>query len=140
MTVLFDTNVILDVLLAREPHAAVAAQLLNLVDTREIDGVICATTVTTIHYLATKAVGPRKAKKHLSAIMTMFAVAAVDGKVLAEALDLGFPDFEDAVLHQAALVAGCNAIVTRNTKDFAKASISVFAPHELMAVINTTRT
>ncbi len=134
MKVLFDTNVILDVLLAREPHVAVAARLLNLVDTRSIEGVICATTVTTIHYLATKAVGPRKARKHLSALLTMFAVAAVDGKVVADALDLGFPDFEYAVLHQAARAAGCDAIITRNTRDFAKATISVFTPVELLAV------
>ena len=31
MKVLFDTNVVLDVLLAREPHAAVAVQLFALV-------------------------------------------------------------------------------------------------------------
>lgn len=134
MKVLFDTNVILDVLLAREPHAAVAAQLLTLVDTRAIEGVICATTVTTIHYLATKAVGARKAKKHLSALLTMFAVAAVDAKVVADALELGFSDFEDAVLHQAALATGCDAIVTRNTRDFARATVSVLTPHELLAV------
>lgn len=139
MKVLFDTNVILDVLLAREPHAAVAAHLLNLVDTHEIEGVICATTATTIHYLATKAVGPRKAKKHLSEILAMFTVAAVDEKVLVEALNLGLPDFEDAVLHQAAVAADCRAIVTRNTKDFTKATISVFAPQELLAVTIATR-
>ncbi len=138
MKVLFDTNVVLDVLLAREPHVAVATHLLNLVDTREIEGAICATTVTTIHYLATKAVGPKKAKKHLSDLLAMFSVASVDEKVLGQALGLGFPDFEDAVLHQAALVAGCHAIVTRNRKDFAKATLSIFEPQELLALTIAT--
>ncbi|MBC7292681.1 MAG: hypothetical protein H5T84_01015, partial [Thermoleophilia bacterium] len=36
--VLFDTNVVLDVLLAREPYVDVAAQLFTLVDTGAIEG------------------------------------------------------------------------------------------------------
>lgn len=50
MKVLFDTNVVLDHLLEREPHADNAERLLNLVDTGRIDGIICSTTATTIHY------------------------------------------------------------------------------------------
>ena len=44
MKVLFDTNVMLDHLLEREPHADNAERLLNLVDTGRIDGVICSTS------------------------------------------------------------------------------------------------
>jgi predicted nucleic acid-binding protein len=58
MKVLFDMNVFLDVLLAREPHAGVAAQLFALVERNEIEGCPCATMITTIHYLAPRAVGP----------------------------------------------------------------------------------
>jgi predicted nucleic acid-binding protein len=57
--VLFDTNVVLDHLLEREPFVDAAEQLLSLVDSGRIDGVICSTTATTIHYLAAKAVGAR---------------------------------------------------------------------------------
>lgn len=133
MKVLFDTNVILDVLLARAPHSDVAARLLNLIDQAKLEGVLCATTVTTIHYLATKAVGPRKAKKHVRELMTMFEVAPVDRKVLAQALELGLADYEDAVLHEAARLAGADGIVTRNGKDFAGSSIPVFDPRELLS-------
>lgn len=135
MKVLFDTNVVLDVLLAREPHVDAAARLLSLVDRGGIDGVLCATTVTTIHYLANKAVGPTEAEHHIRNLLEMFAVAAVDGPVLAGALELRFPDFEDAVLHQAATAAGCGAIVTRNGQDFGEARLPVFAPAELLAAI-----
>ena len=51
MRVLFDTNVVLDHLLEREPHADAAERLLGLVDTGRLEGVICSTTATTIHYL-----------------------------------------------------------------------------------------
>jgi len=133
MKVLFDTNVILDVLLARTPHAEVAVRLLNLVDQGKLEGVLCATTVTTLHYLATKAVGRRKAGKHVREIMAMFEVAPVDRAVLAQALELGYADHGDAVLHEAARLVGADGIVTGNRKDFAKASIPVFDPQELLS-------
>ncbi len=137
MKVLFDTNVVLDVLLAREPHAAVAAQLFTRVDQGAIEGVICATTVTTIHYIAAKSTDPESARRHIRELLTLFKVAGVDHRVLDRALDLDFKDFEDAVLHEAAHAAGASAIVTRNGKDFANATLPVLAPPELLATIMT---
>ncbi|MDO8880657.1 MAG: PIN domain-containing protein [Coriobacteriia bacterium] len=135
MRILFDTNVVLDVLLAREPHAAVAAQLLTLVDNGRIEGVISATTVTTIHYIAARSVGAAAAARHLGELLEMFDVACVDRPVLRAALPLDFPDFEDAVLHEAARAASADAIVTRNLKDFGQADIPVLEPRELLAAV-----
>jgi predicted nucleic acid-binding protein len=131
--VLFDTNVVLDHLLEREPHADNAERLLNLVDTGRIDGIICSTTATTIHYLASKVVGPSVALDYLRRLLAIFDVACVDRGVLQGALDLGFWDFEDAVLHEAARNVGAAAIVTRNGKDFARSVLPVFDPAELLA-------
>jgi predicted nucleic acid-binding protein len=133
--VLFDTNVILDHLLEREPHVDVAERLLSLVDTGEIEGIICATTATTIHYLASKTVGAAAAADHLRALLAIFNVACVDREVLRGALDTGFSDYEDAVLHEAARAAGAAAIVTRNGKDFSRSSLPVFDPTELLAAV-----
>lgn len=135
MRVLFDTNVVLDVLLDREPHAEVAAQLLSLVDQDRLDGIVCATTVTTIHYLASKTVGDPEASRMVGELLAMFDVAGVDLDVLNAALGLGFSDFEDAVLHEAASAAGASAIVTRNGRDFMGARLPVFEPHELLAAV-----
>jgi predicted nucleic acid-binding protein len=133
MKVLFDTNVVLDVLLARAPHVDVAVQLFNLVDRGRLHGVLCATTITTIHYLATKAVGRAQAKRHLQELMAMFEIAPVDQAVLSQAIDLNLPDFEDAVLHESARAFGVAGIVTRNTKDFKGATLPVFSPKELLS-------
>jgi len=136
--VLFDTNVVLDVLLAREPHAAVAARLFTLVDSERIDGAVCATTVTTVAYLAAKAVGGRRARTLLRRLLDLFAVAAVDRQVLEAALRLDFADAEDAVIHEAARAWGAAGIVTRNGADFGRASLPVFAPEELLAAVLAT--
>lgn len=135
MKVLFDTNVVLDVLMTREPHAEVAAQLLSLVDTGRLDGVVCATTLTTTHYLAARAAGEAAAKRYVDELLALFDVVCVDRPVLLSALGLDFSDFEDAVVHESALAAGATAIVTRNGKDFANASLPVFDPPELLAAV-----
>ncbi len=135
MKVLFDTNVVLDVLLDRELHAVVAAKLLAFVDRGMLEGVICATTVTTVHYIASKSVGPDAARRHLRELLAMFDVAGVDRGVLDGALGLDFEAFEDAVLHEAARAAGAAAIVTRNAKDFGNAVMPVLDPEELLAAV-----
>ena len=43
LRVLLDTNVVLDVLLERQPHAGPAAQVLSLVDAGRLEGAVTAT-------------------------------------------------------------------------------------------------
>jgi predicted nucleic acid-binding protein len=133
MRVLFDTNVVLDVLMERDPHARAAAQLMSLVDQGHLEGYLCATTVTTVHYLAAKSLGAKRAASLVATLLDVFRIAPVDGEVVAEALGLGFGDFEDAVIHEAAVLVGATAIVTRNGRDFKGATIAVFDPNEMLA-------
>lgn len=135
MKVLFDTNVVLDVLLDREPHIEVAAKLFALVDNGRLKGAISVTTVTTIYYIAAKSFGRRRAHSQVRELLTLFEVAPVDRGVLGRALDLDFTDFEDAVLHEAARNAGAAAIVTRDAADFANATVPILDPRELLAAV-----
>ena len=135
MKVLFDTNVVLDVLLDRQPHADVAARLFALVDNSRLEGSICATTVTTIYYIAAKSFGRKRAQNQVRELLGLFSIADVDHDVLDRALDLDFADFEDAVVHEAARASGAAAIVTRDGEGFTNASLPVFDPHELLAAI-----
>jgi predicted nucleic acid-binding protein len=133
--VLFDTNVVLDHLLEREPFADGAEQLLSLVDSGRIEGVICSTTATTIHYLAAKAVGASAAMDYLRKLLAIFDVAYVGRDVFLGAFDADLSDYEDAVLYEAAFSCGAAAIVTRNGRDFAKSTLPVFDPSELLAAV-----
>lgn len=132
MNILFDTNVLLDVLLDREPFAVDGAFLMTKVEQSEIVGYLCATTVTTIHYLIAKALGAKEAGRHIQSLLSLFVIAPVNRAVLEQALAASFTDFEDAVLHAAACHAGVQSIVTRNVRDFSKATLPVFAPGELI--------
>lgn len=135
MKVLFDTNVVLDVLLDTEPHTEVAAKLFALVDNGRVEGSICATTATTIYYIAAKSFGRRRAHSQVHELLTLFEVAPADRDVLDRALDLDFTDFEDAVLHEAARNVGAAAIVTRHGVGFVNATVPVFDPQKLLAAV-----
>ncbi len=135
MKVLFDTNVILDVLLDREPFADDASYLLSKVERSELIGFACATTITTIHYLTAKALGVSDACRHIDSLLSLFVIAPVNRSVLENAARSKFDDFEDAVLHASALNAGAQYIVTRNSSDFKKSRLPVLEPGELVNMI-----
>ncbi|MGH7546042.1 MAG: PIN domain-containing protein [Gemmatimonadota bacterium] len=135
MRILFDTNVVLDVLLNRAPHARIAAELLARVERRTLVGLLGSTSITTLHYLLRKARGDAGARTHVRRLLELFEVAAVTRPVLERALDLGFGDFEDAVLHESALLAGADGVVTRDPDGFRRAEVRVYRPNELAAAL-----
>ncbi len=127
MKVLFDTNVVLDVLLRRRPFYEAAAKLFAYVELREIEGCLGATTATTLYYFMEKALGS-DARTELRRLLELFEIATVDKKVLDKAVTSPVEDYEDAVLTEAALMAGLDAVVTRNARDFKNAPLKVFVP------------
>jgi len=131
--VLVDTNVVLDVLLARRPFVVASAEVFGLVEHARIEGLLCATTITTIDYLLTQAMPRPAARQALQKILALFEIAPVNRAVLEEAIRSKITDFEDAVLDQAGRLAGAEVIVTRNQPDFRLASLKVVGPDELLA-------
>lgn len=95
--ILFDVNVVLDVLLDRKPHVEASAIAFAAAEIGTVQGWLAAHAVTTIYYLIRQEMSAAKARQTLSSILSVFKVAAVDGTVIQEALQLACPDFEDAV-------------------------------------------
>jgi len=131
--VLLDTNVVLDVLLARRPFVVASAEVFGLVEHSRIEGLLCATTITTINHLLTQALPRPAARQALQKILELFEIAPVNRAVLEEAIRSKVADFEDAVIDQAGRLAGAEVIVTRNQSDFRLASLKILGPDELLA-------
>ena len=135
MRILVDTNVVLDLLLDRDPFSDAAARVFSLVEKSELEAFLCATTVTTIDYLLSRSLDRDVAKTALHRLLEMFEIAPVNRSVLEEALQSRMIDFEDAVLSYAANLVGATIIVTRNTKDFHNSPISAMDPVEFLSGI-----
>lgn len=138
MRVLFDTNVILDVLLHRQPFRDSAAPLVAKVESGDLTGILGATTLTTIHYLIAKALGKAVARMTVRKLITLFQIAAVDREILARAEESSIQDFEDAVLHEAGIAMEVDAVVTRDPRDFRSSRIPIFSPQQLQASLTET--
>lgn len=137
--ILFDVNVVLDVLLDRAPFADASADVWATVERGEAEGLLSAHAVTTLHYLNAKAVGGRMARETTDALLSVFEVAGVDDAVLNAALALNWTDFEDAVTAAAAKRAKCEALVTRNPGDFKGSTVRVLTPSEASAWLSAGR-
>jgi predicted nucleic acid-binding protein len=133
--VLFDTNIVLDVLIDRAPFAEAAVALFAAVEHGTLQGYLCGTTVTTVYYLTAKVLGAKRAHEEVGKLLTLFEVAPIGRPVLESALASVFGDFEDAVVYQAACHAGAQAIVTRNLKDFQGAVLPVYSSTELVKIL-----
>lgn len=139
MKVLFDLDVVLDLLLDRLPFSEDAANLLSKAERGEITGYLCATAVTTLHYIARKTLGERKARQEVRKLLTFLEPVAVNRAVLESALEIRFRDFEDAVSHEAARQAGVECIVTRNVRDFKVSRIPVYSPKDLLRILRAAQ-
>jgi predicted nucleic acid-binding protein len=131
--VLYDTNVLLDVLLAREPHVVESARALDAVAAGRVHGFVSAHAVTTVFYVLERDVGTARAKAVLGQLLGRLVVAPVTDATVRAALAGPLDDFEDGVTLAAGQEIGADVIVTRNGKDFAGGSIAAVHPASLVA-------
>ena len=133
MHVLFDTNVVLDVLLDRDPFAEVATQLFSKVEYGEIQGYVAAITINNLFYIIRKVKDRDLAYNAVQRILTAMHICPVNRRTLEKALNLNYKDFEDAIQLVCALENNLDIIVTRNIQDFGKSDIRIVSPTELIA-------
>ena len=133
--VLFDLNIILDVLQQREPFYEISAQLLAYAETGRIKGFIAPHSLTTLFYLIEKDQSSAHAKVTITSLLQVLDVASIDQSTIEQALSLPYRDFEDAVQMMAAVQCKAEYLVTRKAKDFQPAPLSVIQPSELLALI-----
>ena len=122
-------------MLNRQPHVAESTKVMTAVEAGRIEGSLCATTVTTIHYLTTRVLGSQGAAREIARLLSIFRIAPVTEAVLNAALQTKTPDYEDAVLFEAARTAGMDGIVTRNLKDFPRSGLAIYQPIDVVTLL-----
>lgn len=135
MKALLDTNIVLDVLLDRKPHSVESAEVFRLIEQGQAEGLLCATTITTLDYLLSQSMKRNDSRKLLSQLLKLFEVASVNRAVIEDALASRMDDFEDAVLDHACLNSGADVIVTRNSKDFTHGKSRVMDPRQFIILM-----
>lgn len=138
MNVLIDTNVILDILLRREPHYKNAARINVLSEKGYIFSYISASAVTDIFYIAKKELKDKDTVfELLKTLLKTTRIASVTEGSIYEALELNWDDFEDSVQYVTGQNISAEYIITRNPKDFANGYIEVISPEEFLNKITS---
>ncbi len=136
--ILVDTNVILDLLAKREKFYLDSLQLFSLADQSKIQLIISTLSIANTHYLLNDVMKMKDARVVIRKFKVLVNSYSLSDKIVELALnDKSFKDFEDGIQFYTALEANCNAIVTRNTKDFKNSSIPVFRPKEYLVKMST---
>lgn len=133
MKLLIDTNVVLDVLLRREPFSKTAAEVLNLTQRDDVREYVSASAITDIYYIANKQMKDRDAVRDLlKRLLMVVSVVAVSEREIQNALNLAWGDFEDSVQYSVALLNEMDGIVTRNPSDYQEANMRIWLPEQAL--------
>lgn len=133
MKLLIDTNIIMDILLKREPFYEKSVEIMNLVLEEDILEYVSASAITDVYYIAYRQLHDKKKVKSLiSKLLKVVSIAAVSEKEIENALTLEWNDFEDSVQYSVALLNDMDGIVTRNPSDYRESELSIWSPESLL--------
>jgi predicted nucleic acid-binding protein len=136
MNVFVDSNVILDVLLHREPFYKDSRAVYDLVELHEINGCVSSSAITDIFYLSHRELKDTgTVYSMLDALTADFTIAPVLESTIKDALALRWKDFEDAVQFAAARESGAEYIITRNMTGYETAAIPCISPAACVALL-----
>lgn len=133
MRLMIDTNVFLDVMAKREPFFADSKAVLELCENKKVYGFLSASSATDIFYLVRRQLhSVELAYKALGSVLDIAKVLAVTNEDVLNAYIQRASDFEDCLMATCAKANKCDAIVTRNKKDFLNFGITLYSPDELL--------
>jgi len=136
MKVLFDTNIVIDILKRREPYYENSNKVFMLIVNEKVEGIIGTSAITDIYYLIKKQYADTKtAVKIIFDILEIIKPVDTLTSDVFNAAELGFNDFEDAVIAAVAAREKTDYIITRDTKDFSKSPVPVITPDAFLAII-----
>ena len=135
--VFIDTNVILDLLLAREPFASDVVDIISLSEAGDFRLEVSSNTIVNVNYIVGNLENAKKAKEKTVKILALVDVLNVGPGTIDIAIRSKFKDFEDAVQNFCAMENDHTIIITRNTKDFKHSELAIMTPKEFLTRINS---
>ena len=125
MRILIDSDVLLDVVLAREPYVAASAAVLEWAEAGG-EAAVAWHSLTNCYYLLK---GGRPFLRKLLGFVEVAPVATADAR---NALRLPMSDVEDAFQAAAAMAWKADFIITRNLPDYQKSPVPAISPVDFL--------
>ena len=133
MKIMIDTNVVMDVLLKREPFFQASYEVMKRSALGQVDGYVSAMAATDIFYLLRQALkDDQAAKDSLEKLMQLVGFADALAEDVHAAIASNMPDFEDALVAAIAERCDMDFIITRNISDYWDSPVKALTPQEYL--------
>jgi len=116
VTVLLDTNIIMDALQERQPFDIEAKEILLRAQNAEFACYFTANAVTDIFYLYSRARDLKSARQVLGFLLATYKIVSVTHEDCVNAMDIPIDDFEDALVASCAKKIEADYIISRDEK------------------------
>lgn len=130
--VFVDTDILMDLLSARQPHYEAAANLFSLADEGKIKIYVSSLAFSNLFYILSRHLDANQARKKIIQFKTLVSVLSVGDKIIDLALSSDFRDFEDAIQYFTAIENRLEILLTRNLNDYKKANILVMTAEQFL--------
>jgi len=137
MIVYFDTNVVVDILLKREPFFENSFKALSKVANKSVNGIIGTSAITDIYYIVNKEMKDKeKSVNSIFNILKILLLVETTPQDIFTAKVLDIQDFEDSVVSAIASRNKADYIITRNVDDFVNSPVPVITPADFVASLS----
>lgn len=132
--VFVDTDIILDLALAREPFLKASHSVLALLENNIAFGHTSSNCIANIYYVLRKVSGDHNARAFITGLLKFLAIIPIEHADITKALQSNIRDFEDALQHFSAARNLCDCIITRNLADYKNSTIRIYSPVEFLSL------
>ena len=137
--IFLDTNIVIDFLADRKPFSLFAAKLFNFSILGKAKIYVSAVSYNNIYYILRQSHSSVKTLKLLDELSEMTEITDLTKSIIKKSLKSDFKDFEDAMQYNCALsLYKVDFMVTRDTKDFKKSTLSIMTPEEAVRLLENT--
>ena len=130
-----DSDVLLDLLLDREPFSEDIASLIEKSIETDVQLFTSAISITNINYIIGRIENKNKADRQTQKVLKIVGIENLGQTVIDKAAKSKFKDFEDSVQNFCAVESKHSILITRNTKDYKESKLSILTPREYLAKI-----
>lgn len=139
MKLLIDTDILLDVALDRQPHAAASGRVLTACEYHAVQGFVAWHSLSNFYDLVVPLQGETDTRQFILDLVGFINVAPTTTESIRLAVRLAIKDLEDAMQVAAADACGADFIVTRNPRDFLRSPIRAMTPAAFLRQHGTAR-
>ncbi|MCX6384481.1 MAG: PIN domain-containing protein [Actinobacteria bacterium] len=127
-----DTDIILDLVLKREPFFHDSQRVLSLIERNYFLGFTSSLILANCYYIINSNRDKKTALKTISKLRSILNILPFTDKEIGESLNSNITDFEDGIQYFIALNNKINNLITRNISDYKGLDINVLTPKDFL--------